>query len=71
MNILMATFWKKKITGTPTGNYFKLSKKNTFFYKESGVVYPIVQLTKTKKGFQISDIDFIKILQYVEINAKY
>ena len=64
MNILMATFWEKKQTGTPTENYFKLSKKT--FYKKSGVIDPVVQLTKTKKGFQISDIDFIKILQYVE-----
>ena len=47
---------------TSTGH---LSKKVTFFYKES-IVYPFVQLTETKNGFQISDIDFIEILQYVE-----
>ena len=50
---------------TSTGHHFKLSKKVTFFYKES-VVYPFVQLTETKKIFQMSDIDFIEILQYVE-----
>ena len=53
------------IVNTFTGHYFKLSKKFTFFYNES-VVYPFVQLTETKKGFQISDIDFIETLQYVE-----
>ena len=58
--IFMATFWKK--ISTSTGH---LSKKVTFFYKES-IVYPFVQLIETKNGFQISDIDFIEILLYVE-----
>ena len=52
-------------TSTSTGHHFKLSKKVTFFWKES-VVYPFIQLTEIKKGFKISDIAFIGILQYVE-----
>ena len=35
------------------GKTYKLSKKKTFFYKES-VVYPFVQFTTSKKGFFLS-----------------
>lgn len=44
---------------------FKLSKKVTFFYKES-VFYPFVPMTETKKGFRLENKDLTDILCYMD-----
>ena len=46
---------------------YKLSKKQTFFYKES-VAYPYVNFQETKKGFALKNSDLIEIIQFVEAN---
>ena len=52
MNILMATFWKKKITGTPTGNYFKLSKKIFSSTKKVVLFILLYNSPKQRKDFR-------------------
>ena len=46
---------------------YKLSKKQTFFYKES-VVYPFVTFQETKKGLKLKHSDLMDIIQFVEAN---
>lgn len=49
----------------PKGTLYTLSKKKTYFFKES-VVYPFVQFTAAKKGFLLSNEEFVTILNYIE-----
>ena len=44
---------------------YKLSKKTSFFYRES-VVYAFIQMEETKKGYKLSDEEFIQIMQFLE-----
>ena len=46
---------------------YKLSKKQTFFYREN-VVYPYVNFQETKKGFALNNSDMMEIIQFVEAN---
>lgn len=47
---------------------YKLSKKVPLFYKEC-IVYPFVNITEGKKGYEIANNDFTDILYYVEQNG--
>ena len=47
------------------GSFYKLSKKKTYFYKES-VVYPAVQFTGRKKGYFLSNQEYAEILNFVD-----
>lgn len=44
------------------------SKKTTFFYKET-IVYPCVQVTCTKKGYEITKEELCEILAFVQDNG--
>ena len=47
---------------------FRLSKKVTFFYKES-VVYPFVNIIENKKGFVLKNKDSTDIIHFIEQNG--
>ena len=57
----------EKIQDSTNGQIFKLSKKITFFYKES-VLYPYVNFKETKKGLVLSSSEYTDIIHYVENN---
>ena len=44
---------------------YRVSKKRAIFYKES-VVYPFVQVTEGKKGFLLSNDQFLLITKFIE-----
>ena len=46
---------------------YKLSKKLTYFYKES-VIYPFVNMVETEKGYILKNVDFMDIIQFAEAN---
>ena len=46
----------------------KISKKKTFFYKES-VLYPFIQVEPTKKGVQVTNIELANVSYYLEENG--
>ena len=50
---------------TKEGTVFKLSKKNTFFYKES-VVFPYVELQPSKKGYVLSNGVYADIICHMQ-----
>ena len=50
---------------TKEGTVFKLSKKNTFFYKES-VVFPYVELQPSKKGYVLSNGVYADIICHIQ-----
>ena len=58
----------KKVDILDKSFLFKVSKKRTFFFKES-VVYPFVQFTEGKKGYHLSMVEYVEILNYVESNG--
>ena len=58
----------EKVDILSKGYLYKLSKKRTFFFKES-VVYPFVQFAGHKKGFLLSAEEYVEILNYVESNG--
>ena len=55
----------EKLHDVQKGTLYKLSKKDTFFSKES-VVYTFVQFTVAKKGLLLSNEEFVTILNYIE-----
>ena len=55
----------EKLHVVQKGTLYKLSKKKTYFFKES-VVYPFVQFTAAKKGLLLSNEEFVTILNYTE-----
>ena len=59
-----------KVDTLAEGFLYKLSKKKTYFFKES-VVYPFVQFTANKKGFLLSMAEYVEILCYVENGLSY
>lgn len=58
----------EKVEASAKGFLFKLSKKKTYFFRES-VVYPFVQFTMAKKGYHLSTMEYVEILNYVESNG--
>ena len=55
----------EKVHIEPKGTLYKLSKKKTYFFKES-VVYPFVQFKGSKKGFLLSNEEFVTVLNFIE-----
>ena len=55
----------EKLHVVQKGTLYKLSKKKTYFFKDS-VVYPFVQFTTAKKGLLLSNEEFVTILNYTE-----
>lgn len=49
-------------------NVYKLSKKETYFFKES-IVYPYVNILEEKKGLTLNIEDYTDILYHIEANA--
>ena len=55
----------EKIDSNAKGDIYKLTKKKTYFYKET-VVSPYVQFTTTKKGFLLVMAEYVDVLNLVE-----
>ena len=55
----------EKIDSNTKGYIYKLTKKKTFFYKET-VVLPYVQFSSTKKGLLLAMAEFVDVLNLVE-----
>ena len=64
---LKGHFMEKTAHSTKTHQTYSLSKKTTYFYKES-VVYPFVQFEESKKGFKLDGNHYTEILNFVEKN---
>ena len=67
VNFLCGHFLEREYKSTHATLY-KISKKKTFFYKES-VLYPFVQVEPTKKGVQVTNIELANINYYLEENG--
>ena len=59
---------KDEKKSTKTENVYNLSKKDTFFFKES-IVYPYVNIRECKKGLSLALKDYTDILYHIEANA--
>ena len=57
----------KKVTDSANVQIFKISRKVTFFYKES-VLHPYINFTESKKGLFQSNTEYTNIIHYVENN---
>ena len=64
---LKGHFMEKTAHSTKTHQTYSLSKKTTYFYKES-VVYAFVQFEESKKGFKLDGNHYAEILNFVEKN---
>ena len=65
---MMGNFLEKSSHSTKSSQTYTLSKKLTFFYKES-VVYPYVNFQPCKNGFKLKMSDYTEILHFIEENS--
>ena len=67
INFLKGNFLERDNT-TKTSTIFRLSKKSTFFYKET-VVFPYVEIEEHKRGLVLQNKVFMDIICHVEQNG--